>query len=268
MMKWCAYCQSYVGEVEPYDDLSLTHGMCIPCGVRGFNLSDEETDSLLILKKFHQRIYNAGRLMSNDVASAIIAEAIKAKLRRVDVLIGLLAPLLYQIGEQWANKKITVADEHNFTKFSKEVLRQITEINHFSNPAEDINENVQVLLVNAEGNCHTLGIQMIELCLGDAGLSARAVYPGVAPCEMPRLTNRMRPRLLGISISLAEQIPGVVRSIAAIRATPELTNLPILLSGFAVKQGKVPPIAGAKLIADFSSLDGFIATVKKLVNSD
>lgn len=31
MIRWCCYCLSYIGEKEPLEDKSLTHGICEKC---------------------------------------------------------------------------------------------------------------------------------------------------------------------------------------------------------------------------------------------
>jgi len=35
MIRWCAHCQRYQGDVEPLDDYSVTHTICEDCVARG-----------------------------------------------------------------------------------------------------------------------------------------------------------------------------------------------------------------------------------------
>ena len=34
MIRWCSYCQCFLGEVAPYDDPRFTHSICGPCVAR------------------------------------------------------------------------------------------------------------------------------------------------------------------------------------------------------------------------------------------
>jgi len=49
-------------------------------------------------------------------------------MRAIDLLIGIIAPLLYQIGEDWKHGAVTVAQEHRFTAFCEKVLELIGEV--------------------------------------------------------------------------------------------------------------------------------------------
>ena len=35
MIRWCAYCQKYIGEVEPFDRFEISHGICRRCVASG-----------------------------------------------------------------------------------------------------------------------------------------------------------------------------------------------------------------------------------------
>lgn len=31
MIKWCCYCQAYIGEKPPFNDYTFSHGVCVSC---------------------------------------------------------------------------------------------------------------------------------------------------------------------------------------------------------------------------------------------
>jgi len=31
LLRWCAHCQTYLGEIEPYDIFEFSHGICEQC---------------------------------------------------------------------------------------------------------------------------------------------------------------------------------------------------------------------------------------------
>ncbi len=46
MIKWCAYCQQFMTEVEPFDDYRMTHGICSTCQPRLEDFGPAAKDAL------------------------------------------------------------------------------------------------------------------------------------------------------------------------------------------------------------------------------
>ena len=57
-----------------------------------------------------------------EAAARIIENAIAANCRPVDILIGMIAPMLYEVGEEWKRGALSVDAEHRFTAFSEQVI--------------------------------------------------------------------------------------------------------------------------------------------------
>ena len=66
----------------------------------------------------------------------------------MDLLLGILQPLLVEIGKLWASGQITVATEHRFSDLVGEILSHVRrEFNQVPRP-----ESPKLLLLTAEGN--------------------------------------------------------------------------------------------------------------------
>src|SRR5271156_3748793 len=125
MLRWCAYCQEFQGEIAPYNIFTTTHGLCPACEAKGMGRLDSEIGNSHRLREIQGLLYEAGKTGDMAAASSIVHHALKAGLRPVDILVGLITPLLYLIGIEWENSLITVADEHRFTSFCERVFELV-----------------------------------------------------------------------------------------------------------------------------------------------
>jgi methanogenic corrinoid protein MtbC1 len=255
-IRWCAYCQEFLGEIAPFETFELTHGMCERCAVKGMNLSPHDLKHSREMLEIQKQLLAAGHGEGSPAeATRLIQMAVSAGVRPIDILMGFVTPLLRHIGKKWELGEATVAEEHRYTNFCEQILTQIEA--QFTGTVKP--EGVKILILNAPENYHTLGVRISAVWLNSHGISAKAIFPGLPPAEVPALLREYKPKYLGISVSLPSQIPGIILTLEAIR-TAELPNSPeVILSGFAVKQGLVPAIPGATRIKDLGSILAKIA---------
>jgi methanogenic corrinoid protein MtbC1 len=243
-----------MGEAPDYDDLVITHGICGPCAPKAYAFSDSDFQLATLLRTIQDQLYEAGTAGDLAAAGRIIDEASRAGVRGVDVLIGTIAPLLYQIGEDWKRGTLSVADEHRFTNFCERLIELISARIRLAAPVNTPPaETAEVLLVNAPGNRHTLAIRILALWLSDQGLTTRVV-DGLRGEELVVLICRIRPRLLLLSMALAEHLPEVAAIAARVASLPTDMRPRVIVGGNAVKRGLIDAIPGAELMADICSL--------------
>src|SRR6202789_4094244 len=125
MLRWCAYCQEFQGEIAPLDIFTTTHGICPACQAKGMAQLASEIGNSHRLREIQGLLYAAGKAGDMAAAPRIIHSALTAGLRPVDILVGLITPLLYLIGLEWESSLITVADEHRFTSFCERVFELV-----------------------------------------------------------------------------------------------------------------------------------------------
>lgn len=247
MLKWCAYCQQFQGEVRPFEDFAVSHGMCLSCKERGIDLSDQELNLSLKLKAVQQRLWAAGKREDVEGALKILEDAEKEKMRAVDVFVGVMAPLLYKIGEQWKAGEITVADEHRFTSFCERVFKQIE-------AARRTAENPEVLLANIPGNRHTLAVRILALWLNEKGVRAKAICPEPSIGELKVAIEKHRPKLLLLSGALAEHREGAVKILEMLASLAPAPPPKVYIGGYSVRMGMFAPVDNAELVADINEL--------------
>ena len=255
MLSWCSYCQKFIREVPPYDSLVLTHGLCAACEPSVFALTGSDIEHARTLRDIQDRLSDAGR--SNDFAAVarIIDDASKANVRGVDILIGVIAPMLYQIGEDWRRGVVSYPQELRFTAFCEKVCEMVDAQVLSTTPDDAARaERVEALLINAPGNCHVLGIRILALWLAHQGIMAKAVTDPLTIDAAVTLVTRTRPRTLMISMALAEEVTAVATIAERVAALPDDVRPRVIVGGNAVKQGLVQEIPGAELVADISTL--------------
>jgi methanogenic corrinoid protein MtbC1 len=246
-----------MGEVPDFQDLNITHGLCNKCEIPRLKSAKLDLTHALVLKGIQRKLWNAGHRHDLEAAANIIAnDAAKAGVRPVDVLIGIIAPLLYRIGEDWKRGTLSIEGEHRFTAFCEKVIdlvdAQVRPVVFNAHGENDI------ILTVAPGNRHTLAIKILDLWLVSRGKRARIVDVQFNFGALIDEIRTTRSNILLISMSLMEQYAAVNEIVEQVAELPKPLRPRAVIGGYAVKLGLVPPITGADLMADISALAGHL----------
>ncbi len=213
MIRWCAYCQSYLGECAPFDKYNLTHCLCEKCDASGIAGKNDVSERLQPLVAFFTKLRDEVRSGINSPPEWWVKEGFALGIKPQDLLIGIIQPALYEIGELWAKGEATVATEHRFSSFAERMVTHVQA--HYPELGKNRQaEKPDVLLANIDGNYHTLGVRFLETSLLSAGLKTFTVLPGLPGREILGLISSLRPKVLGLSVSLAPQVRDL-RALAA-----------------------------------------------------
>lgn len=262
MLTWCSWCQKFIGESFPYDDFRITHGMCGECKPNSAQFSEEDLARARLLQGIQSRLFDAGLSQGIEAADSIVDEALKSNVRAVDILTGLVAPVLYQLGEDWRRGTRRLEEEIRLIAFCEQMFERIaTRVRAATLGRGSGSTRAEVLLMNAPGNLHTLGIRILALTLEDKGVRPHVVEGSVGTEELVALVRSKQPRLLLISVALLEQRAGVLAIVERLATLPESIRPRIVVGGYAVKLNLIPAIHGADLIPDFSALQASLRTV-------
>lgn len=199
MIKWCMYCQKFQGEIKPYDNFEYTHGVCQECHTKNLQLSEDGRRVVKSLKDLQQKFWDAGRSENFPLAEKLVNEAIQSGLRPVDILIGLITPLLYQIGKLWETGQISVDDEHRFTYFCEKI---------FSLFNFEIEPNPEVIIVCPPNNTHTLGARISSAWLQSQGVKSFALLTKNRQEGIDKI-SKLNPKIVGFSATLDEHLKEV-----------------------------------------------------------
>lgn len=255
MLKWCAYCQQFSGESPEYHDFTITHVLCVTCVDRKFDLFERSNVAQgVFLRDIFRRLFTAGRQNNFDRAAGIVDEAVAARCRPVDVLVGMIAPMLYQIGKDWEDGVITVADEHRFTAFCERVIDLVENRMHAGPPIAPRPNAPTFMLMNVRGNHHVLAIRILTLWLQSRGMTVCVIDEPADAHDLVRAVAEQRPGVFMMSMSLVDQRDHVAEIACRLRALPDTQRPRVIVGGYPVKVGLVHAIPGADLVADINNL--------------
>lgn len=255
MLSWCAYCQQFQGEIPPFETLEISHGMCAECADKDFDVAVHLIEHARALRGIQRKLERAGERADRAEITDIVAEAVAAGVRPIDILMGLTAPLLYETGKAWEAATLTVSDEHRFTAFCEDTFEIIEARVRREMPdafAREHEPHADIVVVNAPGNRHTYGIRVLALWLISRGRRARIILPQPDVGELVERVAAATPQTVAISVALAEQRAGAAALVTRLVARGLTARL--VVGGNAVKLGMCEEIAGAVLGADASML--------------
>ena len=246
MIKWCAACQRFQEESEPFDDYRISHTICPACLSKLDSGATTDFDGLAGIIDFYRRLEAIA--LAGDAASVdeILEESGRLGIRPLDLMMGLLQPLMAKVGDLWAANQVTVTVEHRFSVLVGDLLASLsrrpaagTSQATASSPAGAPPATPELVLINAEDNYHTLGLRMAEAYFAISGIATVTVVPGLPTDEVLDLLRTHKPMAVGFSVALPTQMKQV-REIR--RRLDELAFPPqrILVGGPAVRLGLNP----------------------------
>lgn len=204
MLRWCAYCQRYLGETPPYNSFDLTHGMCEACASKGLAMTPEASQQIKILSKYQSTLWEAGVRGDLRSARSLVDEGIALNLRALDILLGFVTPALYRVGDMWASSEMSVIEEHRFTRYYEQILEILFDSIYM--PIDGEVPKPKTILTCSMKNIHTLGVRILELSLLAQGRSVFSICPGVPNHELVDFIVKLKPEVVGISIATNEHL--------------------------------------------------------------
>jgi methanogenic corrinoid protein MtbC1 len=231
MIRWCAYCQRHQGEAEPYDDYSVTHTICEDCTARGAYMSREPA-SLAAIRDFLARVADAAGPEAS--AEQLVSEGMALGLDPVDLLLGIVQPVLRQIGERWASGEATIAEEHRVSATCGLLIQRIADADPNAAALRQA-PRPEVLLLAAANNRHTLGIQLLEALLIRQYISTFTIYPGPTVDEIVALARKLRPRVAAISCALPEQLGSAQLAAERLAELPHAERPLVVVGGLGLR---------------------------------
>jgi methanogenic corrinoid protein MtbC1 len=230
--------------------------MCDECATLGPDQLSDKIASIAPIARFMREMWSLGRSGPLERYREVLNRARELNIGPADLLVGLVSPLMASLGKHWETGRVSIAEEHRFTAFYEAVLQEIRAGGDPLHPYLDSNAP-QVLLVNCDGNYHTVGARVVEIWLAERGVSSLTFVPGLPPSEIVAEAKRLRPAVVGISMSMREQLPAAVATAQQVMAE---TPCRVLLGGYAVKSGAVTAddLPGARLVAHAADLAGLL----------
>ena len=116
----------------------------------------------------------------------------------------LITPTLWQIGQQWAEGKLTITVEHFASNFFRALL---TNLFHIS---LDSHMRPLILVASAPGEPHELATLMLALFLRRRGLRVAYLGQSIETTDLLRTVEKFSPLLVCVSLTMPVYLPELI----------------------------------------------------------
>ena len=216
--------------------------------------------SIQPIKIFFTQLRSAVESNSLPNSSYIIEKSQQLKLSPVDLLLGVLQPILYEIGNRYAQGKLTVFQEHQFSALADQIITRLS-----PNVTTIAPKNVDVLLVCCDTNYHYLGLRILELELRSQGVSVFSIFPSLPNAEIIKVAKNINPKLIGISVGLPRQIPQAEELIQELRKNSTIAfNPAIAIGGTGLREINKRQINDVDFVNNPENQNDFLDFIERL----
>ena len=147
----------------------------------------------------------------------------------------ILKPVMYKIGEEWANEKISIATEHVASNIAQTLVKIIMDtVTHIANKKK-------ILICVPVGEEHHLGCDVLETYLSIKGFKVYNMSTSIPTESILEFIKNNKPDRILVSITLEENLLAGQRLVKKIF---EQYKIPILVGGYALQTDKIPKFAG------------------------
>ncbi|MBA4452165.1 MAG: B12-binding domain-containing protein [Nitrosopumilus sp.] len=150
----------------------------------------------------------------------------------------ILRPVMYQIGDEWATNKISIAAEHVASNVAQALVKIIMDRNQTDSSKK------KVLICVPQGEEHRLGCDVLETFLSTKGFRVFNLANSAPNESVLSYIETSKPDVVFVSITLEDSIKAGQRLVKKIAESYEL---PIFVGGFALQNEKTPKFDGTVL---------------------
>ncbi len=163
-------------------------------------------------------------------------------------VIEIVRPALHEVGLRWAAGELGVAAEHVASATAAIALEHLAEVH----PVAGADRPVAVVAC-VEGELHVLGARVIADALERAGWHTLFCGASTPAEDLAALASERDARLVALSVARRSELPGTVRTIAALRA---LQPSPLVIVGgqACIRPEDLPEADVVHVGADFRPL--------------
>jgi MerR family transcriptional regulator, light-induced transcriptional regulator len=201
----------------------------------------------------------------NDIIK-IYHEYTKSVYSLLDFYEKLLIPVLYKIGDQWANGKIDVATEHVCSNATITLIDLINQKNT-KKISKNSSANRPIILCTPEGELHSIACKIIESLLLEKGYEVYNITSPLPTNSIESYLDNTNPHLVLVSATLKENINSAIRLVQQIRKSLDIS---VIVGGNAIKFASKSQIELLekydKVYLDLEKLDDIITNVKILID--
>lgn len=154
----------------------------------------------------------------------------------------ILKPVMYRIGEEWADGKISIATEHVASNIAQTLVKIIMD------RVSGTGTKKKVLICVPLGEEHHLGCDVLETYLTIKGFKVYNMGTSMPTESILSFIDNNKPEVVLISITLEDNLSAGQRLTRKIK---EHIDIPVLIGGYALQAKKIPKF-DAQIISDSS----------------
>ena len=158
----------------------------------------------------------ADALIAGDGAAAeqVVQRALDGGISGVDVLAGVVAPAMREIGASWERGRLSVGQEHLASGICEGLLAVV----YPSLLAGAATPGPEILVAAAEGERHLLGLRMVADVIEGSGWTVSFLGADLPAAELAALVRARRPAAVALGATRASVRPAVQRAVEALHA--------------------------------------------------
>lgn len=154
----------------------------------------------------------------------------------------ILKQVMYDIGEDWANNKISIATEHVASNIAQTLVKIIMD------SVSGSRNKKKILICVPVGEEHHLGCDVLETYLSIKGFKIYNIGTSIPTESIISFIENNKPDIVFLSITISDNIAAGQRLVKKIK---EASNIPVLVGGYAMEGEKTPKF-DAKIISNMS----------------
>lgn len=164
-----------------------------------------------LVRQLRARLSAALPRGDREELGAIAHEALEG-LPLTSFLEEVVTPVMRAVGERWHAGELSVAEEHAMTRAATDLVRRLRDAAPRA-PTKDLN----ILLVNPEGEQHALALDVLECALARMGHRATVLAGGAPARDVAKRAQELRVGLALVSVTQPELVEEALALSRAIR---------------------------------------------------
>jgi len=173
-------------------------------------------------------------------AAEIFDARLKAGASFLDVELHLVQPALYQVGRDWQENRVSVAQEHLATATAITLMAQ-----EFSSVGQAEANGKKAVFACIEGNEHDVGLRIVADAFEPQGWDVQFLGANIPTPELVEQVKCWVPDLLGLSVAFPHQLRATREAISQLHNELGKACPAIMVGGLAFNALAVAPTLGA-----------------------
>lgn len=183
-------------------------------------------DALNSPAQLAQRFLDLAAQGDMEAAAEVVLHADELGLGLAQTFEQVLRPVLVEIGHRWVAGTFSVAQEHEITELTRELVAEISNRHAASGHREPV-----VIATCVVDELHDLGLRMLCGVLRQRGVRLHYLGANVSAPYLVEAIHQRRPHIVLLSVSLAEHLPALRESLAAVQAAGLGSHRPLVVAG-------------------------------------